>query len=58
MIGVADPVLALALDKAVHVRLAADEARREKEAKTGTAGMLPPGQRYESEREILDGIVH
>lgn len=48
-----DPVIALALDQAVALRVLFDEARAMKEAQAGKTGMLPPGMRYETEGEIL-----
>jgi hypothetical protein len=56
LLGLRDPVVALALDQALAVRLAIDEDRRAREARSGKPGMLPDGMRYETEGEILSAV--
>jgi len=58
LLEVSDPVVALALDEALAVRVLLDDARRHKEASSSVPGMLPDGQRYETPSEALSGRVH
>jgi hypothetical protein len=50
--------VALALDEALALRLLFDEQRAMNEARKGTVGALPPGQRYETEAEAVKGYVN
>lgn len=45
-----EPVVARAVDEALHFRLLVDERRLSDEAR-GRAGGLPPGQRYATEAD-------
>lgn len=54
LLDVHDPVVALALDEAVALRLTyAEQAQRSSKAK----GDIPPGQRYETTEEALEGAL-
>lgn len=55
LLGLADPVVALALDEAVALRVIYEERRAQ--TKPGK-GAIPPGQRYETPGEALSGLVH
>lgn len=49
-----DPVVALAVDEAVALRLNyAEQAEQKRMRVGGPKGEIPPGQRYESTEEIL-----
>lgn len=55
MLQIEDPVVALALDEAVALRLAIDEAEARKAPGQGS---IPDGQEYESWQDAMNGPVH
>lgn len=63
MLGIADPVLALALDDALHQRLIAHERGEASRRESGPRGGIAPGLVYEDPAALLaqarrEGRVH
>lgn len=57
MLKISDPVVAVALDEAIALRLTLDE--KQQQERTSRPGELPPGQEYESWQDAIDtGRVH
>ena len=53
MLGVQDPVLALAIDDALHQRLLAHDAAQQLARVNARGGGIAPGLEYESVAEVL-----